>query len=244
MYTVNDMKTTEISGQYPQISDTTIGLSRRRAIRNSLFWGAFALAGGPLLSAATPFWKTKPASQWTPDEVTEMISHSPWAKQVSAQYRAAMDDVRIQPGAPPVQRPGEPMAGECGLVPCSTVMPGKVIVIWESAQPIQETLHPAEPPDFNGRYILSIRGLAGDYTPSRLKAGTDLTAKGRRPIQPGVVAQRNNTWLFGFSRELLPLSLNDREVQFTVRIGANLSDTLVRASFNPKDMIYRDELAL
>jgi hypothetical protein len=211
---------------------------------NSLFLGIFALGDRSALLAAVPFWKTSPASQWTPAEVSEMISHSPWAKEVTAQYRAAMDDVRIQPGAPPVERPGAPMAGECGLVPCSTVMPGKVIVIWESAQPIRETLHPKEPPDFNGRYIISIRGLAGDYTPASLTAGCDLTAKGRQPIQPGVVDRRNNTWLFGFSRELLPLTTDDREVQFTVRVGRNFSDTLVRVSFNPKDMIYRDELAL
>jgi hypothetical protein len=240
MYTVNQIESREIGGQSPEMSYTARGISRRCA----LFLGGMALAGRCPLLGAPPFWKTKPASQWTPDEVTEMITHSPWAKQVSAQYRAAMDDVRIQPGAAPVQRPGEPMAGECGLVPCSNVMPGKVIVIWESAQPIQEALHPEEPPDFNGRYIISIRGLAGDYTPARLKAGSDLTAKSRQPLQPGVVARRNNTWLFGFSRELLPLNKNDRDVQFTVRIGENLSDTLLRASFNPKDMIYRDELAL
>jgi hypothetical protein len=240
MYTVNEMKYREIGGGSPRMSDTTRGISRRRA----LFLGGIALAGRPALFAAPPFWTTKPAARWTPDELNELITHSPWAKQVSAQYRAAMDDVRIQPGAAPVQRPGEPMAGECGLVPCSNVMPGKVIVIWESAQPIQEALHPQEPPDFNGRYIISIRGLAGDYTPARLKAGSDLTAKGRPPLQPGIVARRNNTWLFGFSRELLPLNKSDRDVQFTVRIGKNLSDTLLRASFNPKDMIYRDELAL
>jgi hypothetical protein len=240
MYTVNDTKSREIGSRSPQLSDTTRVISRRRA----LFLGAFALAGPPARLAASPFWNKKPASQWTPEEVNEMITHSPWAKQVSAQYRAAMDDARIQPGAPLVQRPGEPMPGECGLAPCSTVMPGKVIVIWESAQPIREALHPEEPADFNGRYIISIRGLAGDYAPARLKAGSALTAKGRQPLQPGVVDRRNNTWLFGFSRELLPLTKDDRDVQFTVRIGENLSDTLVRASFNPKDMIYRDELAL
>ena len=240
MYTVNDMKYPEIGGGSPRMSDTTGGIPRRRA----LFLGAIALAGRSSLFAETPFWKTKPAARWTPDELNEMITHSPWAKQVSAQYRVAMDDVRIQPGAAPVQRPGAPMAGECGLVPCSNVMPGKVIVIWESAQPIQEALHPEEPADFNGRYIISIRGLAGDYTPARLKAGTDLSAKGRSPLQPGIVARRNNTWLFGFSREMLPLNKDDRDVQFTVRIGENLSSTLLRASFSPKDMFYRDELAL
>ncbi|HEU5020389.1 MAG TPA: hypothetical protein VFT60_00815 [Bryobacteraceae bacterium] len=222
------------------MSDTTRGISRRRA----LLLGVLAAAGRPALLAGPPFWDKKPASQWTPDEVNEMITHSPWAKQVTAQYRVAMDDSRIQPGAPPVQRPGEPMPGECGLAPCSSVMPGKVMVIWESAQPIREVLHPEEPPEFNGRYIISIRGLAGDYAAGRLRAGSELKAKDRPPLQPGIVDRRNNTWLFGFSRELLPLTKKDRDVQFTVRIGENLSDTLVRASFDPREMIYRGELAV
>jgi hypothetical protein len=240
MYTLNEIENRKIRGQSSQMSDRTRGISRRRA----LFLAIFAGAGPQSLLAGPPFWDKKPSSQWTPDEINEMITNSPWAKEVTAQYRVAMDDSRIQPGAPPVQRPGDPMPGECGLAPCSTVMPGKVMVIWESAQPIREVLHPEEPPEFNGRYIISIRGLAGDYAAARLRAGSDLKAKGRQPLQPGVVDRRNNTWLFGFSRELLPLTKKDRDVQFTVRIGENLSNTLVRASFDPKEMIYRGELAL
>ncbi|HVW09699.1 MAG TPA: hypothetical protein VHC90_14015 [Bryobacteraceae bacterium] len=233
------MKNKEIGGEYPKTSYMKGVISRRNLI----------CVGAAVLSirasfAASAFWKDKPASRWTPDETTDMITRSPWAKQVIAQYRVPIDDIRIQPGTPLVQRPGEPIAGECGLMPCSNIMPGRVIVIWESAQPIQEAIHPVEPPEFNGRYIISIRGLEGDYTASRLKAGAELTVKGRPPLQAGLVARRNNTWLFGFSREMLPLTTNDHDVQFSVRVGQNFSDTLVRATFNPKEMVYRDELAL
>jgi hypothetical protein len=123
-------------------------------------------------------------------------------------------------------------------------MPGRVTVIWESAQPIREALHPVIPPEFNGRYVISIRGLAGDYPLERLEAGSELAAKGKPPIQPGLVRQRNSTYLFGFSRELMALGAADKEVEFTVRIGANLTATLLRAVFSPKEMIYRGAAAL
>jgi hypothetical protein len=240
MYTVIPLKNKEFGGESPKKRTIFVGISRRQA----LAYTGLALAARPVLRAAPPFWETKPASQWTPEEITKVVTRSPWAKEVNAQYRAAMDDPRIQPGAPLVNRPGEPIPGECGLVPCANVMPGKVVVIWESAQPIQEALHPLEPPDFNGRYIISIRGLAGNYTTGTLKAGTDLVAEDRPPLQPGVVGRRNNTWLFGFSRELLPLSKDDGDVEFTVRIGEHLSSTLLRATFKPKDMVYHGQLAL
>lgn len=219
-----------------------IPISRRGILRSAAFVFASWLWERPVFAAH--FWDSKPASQWSPEEITEMITNSPWAKQVSAQYRAAMDDPRIQPGAPLVQRPGEQQAGECGLVPCSNVMPGKVVVIWESAQPIQEAIHPKNQTEMNGRYVISVRGLAGDYTVDSLKAGSELSAKGKPPLQPGEVMRRNNTWLFGFSKELLALGPEDKDVQFAVRVGARLTNTLVRASFNLKDMIYRGQLAL
>ena len=59
-----------------------------------------------------------------------------------------------------------------------------------------------------------------------------------------MVSQRGNSWLFGFSKELMPLDEGDKDVQFTVHTGANLNATLLRASFNPKEMIYRRVLAL
>src|SRR5258708_4629483 len=98
--------------------------SRRSAM--TLVTGAALFWASRRLPAATRFWDTKPASQWTPEELADLIGNSPWAKQVNAQYRAAMDDVRVQPGREPVQGRGEAKAGECGLVPCSSVMPGSV----------------------------------------------------------------------------------------------------------------------
>jgi hypothetical protein len=193
-------------------------------------------------SASSHFWDTRPAAQWTPEEIVQLTANSPWAKTVTAQYRAAMDDLRPQPEPEPGR--GEQKVGECGLGPCGSIMPGKVAVIWESALPIREALHPVIPPEFNGHYVISIRGLEGEQTSERLKAGADLSAKGKPPLQPGLVGFRNGTWIFGFSRDQLPLDTGDKDVLFTVRVGATLSATLLRAAFNPKEMIYRGALAL
>ncbi len=215
----------------------------RRALLGAISLAALG-AGARRLSAASPFWETKPSSQWTTEEMAELINKSPWAKQVLAQYRAAMDDPRIQAGAEPVQGRGEARAGECGLVPCSSIMPGKVVVIWESAQPVREVLHAPIPAEMNGRYVISVRGLAGDYAGDKLAATSDLSAKGKPPVQAGIVRRRNSTWLFGFSKELVSLNRDDKDVQFTVHTGSKMTDTLLRATFQPKEMIYRGVLAV
>ena len=43
---------------------------------------------------------------------------------------------------------------------------------------------------------------------------------------------------------MMPLTAGDKEVQFNVRTGARLTETLVHAVFNPKEMIYRGALAV
>src|SRR4051812_21447276 len=192
----------------------------RRDILNMVA-GAGFFGTSRSVTGASHFWDAKPASQWSPEEIAELAGNSPWAKQVQAQYRAAMDDVRVQPGREPVQGRGEARVGECGLVPCSNVMPGKVVVIWDSAQPIREAIHPSIPPEMNGRYVISVRGLAGTYTPDRLATASDLSAKGKPPVQAGLVRSRGNTWLFGFSKELLALDLDDKDIQFTLHTGAD-----------------------
>lgn len=213
-------------------------INRRTILGLMVVPGLRALASGR-------FWESKPASQWNAEEIAEMVGNSPWAKQVTAQYRVALEDnTRPRPGTELQQGRGEAKVGECGLVPCGAVMPGKVAVIWESAQPVREAIHPQIPVEMNAHYVISVRGLEGEYSVDRLTEGSELSAKGKPAIQPGFVRQRNATWLFAFSKDLMPLDVNDKEVQFVVHTGANLSMTLVRATFNPKEMIYRGALAL
>ena len=217
---------------------------RRTVLQSLCRLAAGTLIASSQASAATRFWDSKTAAQWTPEEIALLTSNSPWAKKVVAQYRAALEDLQPRREGQPTQGRGEATVGECGLVPCGNIMPGTVIVIWESAQPMREALRSPIAPEFNGRYVLSVRGLESELTTERLKQGSDLSAKGKPPVLPGVVGRRNNTLLFGFSRELLNLQASDRDVEFTVRTGPSFNATLLRATFNPKEMMYRGVLAL
>jgi hypothetical protein len=58
-----------------------------------------------------------------------------------------------------------------------------------------------------------------------------------------VVARQIGTgssFLFGFSRELLPLDVRDAEILFTTQLGR----LVVKAHFLPKEMMYHGELAV
>ncbi len=149
-------------------------LTRRNLLRLGIF-----LTPAFLSNAAGHFWDSKPASQWTAEEIAELASKSPWAKLTMAQYRQSMDDLAPRPDSDSQQGRGEARAGACGLVTCGQIMPGEVTVIWESAQPIREAIHPVIPPQFNGRYVISIRGLEGTQTLDKLEAGAELTVKGK-----------------------------------------------------------------
>jgi hypothetical protein len=216
-------------------------LTRRNLIRLGAFLTPGLLSS---LAATAHFWDSRPASEWTAAEIAELASKSPWAKPAMAQYRASLENLAPQPGSEPEPGRGGTRGGPCGLAPCGQIMPGEVTVIWESAQPIREAIHPVIPPQFNGRYVISIRGLEGTQTLDKLEAGAELSAKGKSPVQAGVVAQRNNSYLFGFNKELMPLRADDKEVLFIVRTGAELKGTLVRATFVPREMIYRGTVAL
>ncbi len=77
----------------------------------------------------------------------------------------------------------------------------------------------------------------------QLQSSATLEARGKEPEQPGIVRavpRTAGTYLFAFSRELLPLSLSDKEIQFTLRTAL----MSVRAKFEPKEMVYRGQLSL
>ncbi len=142
------------------------------------------------------------------------------------------------------------------------------IVRWESAKPIREALKTALPESLGSDFVISVSGIPilgngrlrsddGD-TPTavskkpsedaleQIKNLTYLEPKGKSAAQPGVVQPWQgtgagvNTLLFGFSREILQLGPEDKEVTFKTRLG-----TLdLKVKFSLKDMMYHKELAL
>ena len=54
--------------------------------RNLLLLAGAGLTGIRLNAASGDFWNKKPPSQWTTQEIDQLITKSPWAKEVKAQY--------------------------------------------------------------------------------------------------------------------------------------------------------------
>jgi hypothetical protein len=141
-------------------------------------------------------------------------------------------------------------------------------VRWESAKPVLEALKTTLPPSLSGDYVISVSGAPvlesghqhaddgdsqttvskglSDEVLDRIKELTYLEPKGKRPAQPSAVqkgpasSSGHSTLLFGFPREEMALSADDREVLFTTQLGK----IEVKARFNLKDMMYHNELAL
>lgn len=141
-------------------------------------------------------------------------------------------------------------------------------VRWESAKPIREALKAPLPEEFANAYVISVSGVPvlevgrqhsddGDTTTTvsrglsdevldRIKELTYLEPKGKSPAQPSAVrkgtpgSSGTPTLLFGFPREVLPLTADDKDVTFTTQLGR----IEVRTRFSLKDMMYHKELAL
>ena len=141
-------------------------------------------------------------------------------------------------------------------------------VRWESAKPVQEALKTPLPEGLAGAYVISVSGVPvlnprrehtddgdtdstvskglSDDVLERIKNLTYLEPKGKSPAQPSVVQKGSlsssgtPTLLYGFPREVLALTAEDREVVFTTKLGA----IEIKSKFNLKDMMYRNELAI
>ena len=136
-------------------------------------------------------------------------------------------------------------------------------VRWESAKPVVEAMKAPLPDAFASHYVISISGFplnggrrrsqddsdssstqSTDDMLDQLKSLTYLQPKGRDGAQPGVVQKSpssgGGTVLFGFSKEMLALKPEDKEVTFSTKLG----HLLVKTKFNLKDMLYHGELAI
>jgi hypothetical protein len=133
-------------------------------------------------------------------------------------------------------------------------------VLWESAEPVMQALKPEFPEEFADHYVIALTGIPWPPRNSRadedddryeqgalddLKSVTYLKPERGSALQPGIVKQPvsssvNGSILFGFSKGLVHISADDREIQFTTRLGRSP----LQVKFSPKEMTYRGKLAL
>jgi hypothetical protein len=148
----------------------------------------------------------------------------------------------------------------------------KGTVRWESAQPVLDALKTPLPDAFANHYVIAVIGFplpapqrryqdeqgdnpsrqsqddnpprrSQDDTFDNLKQFTTLQPKGKELAQAGVVQQQtssNSNLLFGFSKDSLTLTKNDKEVLFSTTLGR----LVIRAKFDPKEMLYHGQLAV
>jgi hypothetical protein len=148
----------------------------------------------------------------------------------------------------------------------------KGTVRWESAKPVLDALKTPLPDAFANHYVIAVIGFPlpapqrryqdeqGDNPPRQsqddnpprrsqddaldnLKHFTTLQPKGKELAQAGVVQQQtssNSNLLFGFSKDSLTLTKNDKEVLFSTTLGR----LVIKAKFNPKEMLYHGQLAV
>lgn len=230
-------------------------ISRRKFFLTVAAAGSFCKTAREL-QGATPFWDRKPSTQWTEEEIRQLTTRSPWAKGTNLDFEAAEGGHFEVPGS------GSPYDGRGAATPrpAGVMKSAPVVVRWESADPIRMAMVSTLPKGFEDRYAIGVSNIppeamnAGrrgqDGTPQTLEtmlrdleAAATLEAPGKDPAGAGIVRRipgAESTYVFGFAKEFLLLTAQDREALFTLRT-AHVS---VKTRFNLKEMIYRGKLAL
>jgi hypothetical protein len=119
----------------------------------------------------------------------------------------------------------------------------KGTVRWESAKPMLEASKIKLPEKMDHHYVIRVDGFpAGEENVDELKQAATIQPKNKEIAGCAAVEKNasNSSWYFGFSKDTITLTPEDKEVDFTARIGRYL----VKTKFNLKDMLYHGELAV
>jgi hypothetical protein len=212
-------------------------------------------AAAPLLaSPANEFWKEKKPDEWTPDEIQEMLTKSPWAKEAAVNvFGGAGGSLLNRNGA--MNRSGN--VSSSGRQRANTNQTTqsdapdlryKAIVRWESALPIREALKSKSAEGLAEFYILAVVGdltLADpDADEAQREARLDMMKQSTRLEKHGGAIALANVeivkkvgTLFYFSRTE---PIKDGQATFSTRMGP----VEVKCKFAVKEMMYRGKLEL
>jgi hypothetical protein len=161
-------------------------LTRRNLL---LLTGAGVAALRPLAAANSDFWDKKPPSEWSSDEIDRLLTRSPWAKEVTAQYAPGQAPSGGYPdstgypggggggrstggiggigggigglGIPGIGGIGYPRRGGNGRGQPRSGQASAFhgTVRWESAQPILDAVKTPLPDVFEGHYVLAVTDI-------------------------------------------------------------------------------------
>jgi hypothetical protein len=245
------------------INEIQPGVLTRRRWLGVAMGSCFFLSADRKAAGGSAFWNRKEPSAWTSDEVLELTTRSPWARDTRVDLKPNGLGAAGAPSSDPAIDQNK--SATIGSRPPEKLP--DVIVTWESAQPVLDALKYPIPEEFANHYMLGVSNLPitvqGGRLPRNgrapsptgppggvdqqeildwLKNGASLRVKSKESVEAGAIrpARGGEVILFGFSRELLPLSVNDREVVFIL----DTDQFALKAKFDPREMIYRGKLAI
>ncbi len=203
----------------------------------------------PLLVFAGDFWNEKKPADWTAEEKKQLLTQSPWAKQVAADIvDTSTRNDRFR------NRMALGGYGNTKAPPMSQMGQSAMTVRWESAAPVLPIAPEGAPRKSKEFYIISVSGMpvepqtsSGDEFKERLMDAALIRVKGRDPLRPDdavihtdVIGGVPRTILyFLFSRDYI-IKPSDKEVSFEFKMGPIQTE----AKFFPKEMTVNGKLAL
>lgn len=222
------------------------------------------------LTAADVGWNTKPAAEWTEEEARQVLSRSPWAREITAGIARRLTEDELREGGQMGQPHG---VGYDGVDPKnsgvqfpddlytnrrtvrSSVQRTTLRLRWESALPVRLAelkSHEIEPPTLEGEgYRIAVYGVPGAASykgdPARLgdplKDHAFLRRIGKRDVKPlrVEVFQRTDGWVVVY---LFPLSAELTQKDGTVEFNASIGRIVVVYSFDLAEMQYLGRLEL
>jgi hypothetical protein len=220
----------------------------------------------PVWASPREFWDEKQPHDWTPSEIEQLLSKSPWAKEASISYstgQRALLGGGQRAGGTVGRRGGNRGTSGGGASSAGTIAgdPGgswKAMVRWESALPVREALGGTSSSEFAENYVINMIGAipsvglpADDDDPAERKQKLELLQETTRierrddPLElqgvataPATRLSRGGT-LFYFSR-ILPIKPADKQVTFVTKMGG----IEIKCKFTLKEMQYRGNLEL
>src|ERR1022692_1991961 len=203
-------------------------LSRRRMF---LLAGAGLAAWLPLDATTGDFWNKKAPADWTSEEIDRLITKSPWAKTVKAQYASGAGnsgDGGGYPGGggrsggigipgiggigiPGIGGMGRGRGNSGGSPRGGAASPYEGTVRWESARPVLDAMKSPLPEAFEGRYVISVSGipLMGGRSTS---AGEDDDSSASRREQDDLDRLRGLSSLQSKGRDVVQAGVVARQV--------------------------------
>jgi len=215
----------------------------RREFCCAALWAGLWLGVVEDCSAASDFWNRKEPAAWSTDEIIRLATKSPWARNARVLPRPHRDRGTVSNVTPELsgnnsELPGNVKLGEVGAVPVE-----EVTVIWASGKPIVDALKTRFPADFANHYVIGINDLPkaeGGRTVDPDGITATLQLHGGKSVGAGGIIPGKDTTLFAFSKELFPLSVDDKEVLFSLET----SEYTIKTYFNLREMMYHGKLAV